>query len=70
MVVTVVHGGCNSSQQVPWSHFPVVQTTASASFLDPSRHVKSAQVGRGVVVTVVAGVVVTVVTVQHVDESQ
>jgi len=64
----------------------VVQITAPPSFLSPSAQVKAAQVGRGVVVTVVArlvvtvvvgvvvtvvaGVVVTVVAVQHVAVSQ
>jgi len=50
-------------QQVAMSHLPVAHEMPSAfAFFDhPLGHVKSAQVGAGVVVTVVPGVVVTVV---------
>jgi len=50
-------------QQVAMSHLPVAHESVSdfAFFDHPLGHVKSAQVGPGVVVTVVNGVVVTVV---------
>jgi len=39
VVVTVVQGGGNSLQHVAWSQWPVVQTVASGSFLNPSGQV-------------------------------
>jgi hypothetical protein len=50
-------------QQVAMLHLPAAQTIVSAcAFFDqPLGHVKSPQLGGGVVVTVVAGVVVPVV---------